>query len=186
MPKEMPNTPANITELANQKLNGMIRWAVGKELAKLPSLLGEGEEVMNVAQGMYADKNGLVAVTNCRVMFVEEGLMRSRLEDFPYGRISSVQTSTGWTAGDLTIFASGNKTLITRVMPKERVNEVGDYVRSRISAGEQPASTPVSPTAPAPPPDIYEHLRKLGELRDAGVLSQQEFDLKKAELLERL
>ncbi len=114
--------------------------------------------------------------------------MRSRLEDFPYGRISSVQTSTGWTAGDLTIFASGNKTVIKTVMPKDRVNEVGDYVRSRISVAESPAAAAAPVPAPPPPsaPDVYDHLRKLGELRDAGVLSQEEFDAKKAELLGRV
>jgi Short C-terminal domain len=37
-----------------------------------------------------------------------------------------------------------------------------------------------------PKPDITETLRKLAELRDAGVLSPQEFDAKKAELLARI
>jgi len=177
-----------IAELASRKLERMMRWTVKKELLKLPSLLHEGERVVNLAQGMYADKNGLIAVTDRRVMFVEEGVMRSRLEDFPYGRISSVRTSTGWTAGDLTIFASGNKTVIKTVMPKDRVNEVGDYLRSRISVAESPAAAAAPVPAPPPPsaPDVYDHLRKLGELRDAGVLSQEEFDAKKAELLGRV
>jgi hypothetical protein len=45
-------------------------------------------------------------------------------------------------------------------------------------------------TAPSPPPkeqaDLLEQLRKLGELRDQGVVTQEEFDAKKAELLDRL
>jgi len=64
-----------IAELASRKLERMMRWTVKKELLKLPSLLHEGERVVNLAQGMYADKNGLIAVTDRRVMFVEEGVM---------------------------------------------------------------------------------------------------------------
>jgi hypothetical protein len=43
----------------------------------------------------------------------------------------------------------------------------------------QPAATP-------PAPDPIEQLRKLGELRDLGVVTPAEFDAKKAELLARL
>ncbi|MCK6081295.1 SHOCT domain-containing protein [Microbacterium sp. EYE_5] len=39
---------------------------------------------------------------------------------------------------------------------------------------------------PAQPNDALETLRKLGELRDAGVVTPAEFELKKAELLARL
>ena len=40
--------------------------------------------------------------------------------------------------------------------------------------------------APPPDPDVLEQLRKLGELRKAGVLTDAEFEAKKAELLGRL
>ena len=40
--------------------------------------------------------------------------------------------------------------------------------------------------AAAPPPDVLDLLRKLGELRDAGVLTDDEFAAKKAELLRRI
>ena len=39
---------------------------------------------------------------------------------------------------------------------------------------------------PAPSPDVLEQLRKLGELRTAGVLTDDEFEAKKSELLGRL
>lgn len=40
--------------------------------------------------------------------------------------------------------------------------------------------------APAAAPDVTEQLAKLGQLRDAGVLTDEEFAEKKAQLLERL
>ncbi len=41
-------------------------------------------------------------------------------------------------------------------------------------------------TASTTQPDIADQLRKLGELRDDGVLTPEEFDAKKAELLARM
>ncbi|MGO9974744.1 MAG: SHOCT domain-containing protein [Solirubrobacteraceae bacterium] len=44
-----------------------------------------------------------------------------------------------------------------------------------------------SPAAAQPPdPDVLEQLRKLGDLRKTGVLTDAEFEAKKAELLGRL
>ncbi len=37
-----------------------------------------------------------------------------------------------------------------------------------------------------PQPDVTDQLRKLGELRDVGVLTPEEFEAKKAELLTRI
>jgi hypothetical protein len=35
-------------------------------------------------------------------------------------------------------------------------------------------------------PDTFDQIRKLGELRDAGLLTAEEFDTKKIDLLSRL
>ncbi len=37
--------------------------------------------------------------------------------------------------------------------------------------------------APAAEPDVYEELAKLGQLKDQGILTQEEFDAKKKQLL---
>jgi PH (Pleckstrin Homology) domain-containing protein/putative oligomerization/nucleic acid binding protein len=172
-----------IAKLAETKLN--MRLGVRRELRKLTELLGEGEEVLNLARGQYDGKTGLLFVTDRRVVFTEQGMMRSRLEDFPYERISSVQTETGAVFGKVTIFASGNKAKIERVAPKERVPEIGDYVRTRLeskAATSEPASAAAAPAGG----DVMDQLERLGKLRDAGVISEDEFTSKKAELLARL
>jgi hypothetical protein len=53
-----------------------------------------------------------------------------------------------------------------------------------MSGGAGPVAAPVATAAPpAGPGDPVERLRKLGELRQAGVLSEAEFAAKKAEIL---
>jgi hypothetical protein len=46
-----------------------------------------------------------------------------------------------------------------------------------------PAPAPAAPPPAAPQPDIVEQLRRLGELRDAGVLTEDEFAARKAKVL---
>jgi hypothetical protein len=48
----------------------------------------------------------------------------------------------------------------------------------------QPPAPPAPPAAPAAPqPDLVDQLRRLGELRDAGILTEEEFAAQKAKLL---
>lgn len=54
---------------------------------------------------------------------------------------------------------------------------LADELNAAIHAKHEPV---------AAAPDIADQLRKLGELRDSGVLTQAEFDAKKAELLARM
>ncbi|MDF1812834.1 MAG: SHOCT domain-containing protein [Verrucomicrobiales bacterium] len=51
---------------------------------------------------------------------------------------------------------------------------------------QQAAPVSNSPNNTSENTDVYENLRKLGELRDAGILSENEFQAKKTELLNRL
>lgn len=65
--------------------------------------------------------------------------------------------------------------------------------KAQQAAGAQqmPASPPPTPTLPTPeaaPPvevtdDVVEQLKKLAELRDAGILTEDEFTAKKSKLL---
>jgi hypothetical protein len=56
---------------------------------------------------------------------------------------------------------------------------------ARINAAAS-AAAPANDQAPAVSSDIPDQIRKLGELRDAGLLTDAEFDAKKTELLSRL
>ena len=47
----------------------------------------------------------------------------------------------------------------------------------------QPASPPPPPRVPMPNPDFDEYLRKLGKLKDEGLISEAEFNAKKKALL---
>ncbi|WP_217913263.1 PH domain-containing protein [Miltoncostaea marina] len=169
-----------ISELANQKLRSTV--GRGRELRALPEILGDREQVLNLAGGEYDGNMGLLVVTDRRVIFFDKGLMRSRQEDFPYERISSVQTETKLMYGRLTIFASGNKAIISKVDPKARVGEIGDYIRARISGG--PATPASAPDQAATSP--HDRLRKLKDLHEEGLLTDAEYEQKRSAALAEL
>lgn len=174
----------SLEELAKEKLS--MGFMVRREMKKLPELLAEDEDVVNLARGEYDGKEGLVVVSDRRVLFVEQGMIRHNFEDFPYDKVSSVKTETGMRSGKITIYATGNKAELKDIHPKARVTEIGDYVRVRISAGPTKAPAAEAPPAVGAADSPMEQLKKLAELKDAGVLTPEEFDAKKAELLARM
>jgi hypothetical protein len=156
-----------------------------REIKKLPDHLWENERVDLITGGTYGAGTGIVVLTDRRLFFLKDGLLSKTSEDFPLSKISSVQWSAGMLLGKIIVFASGNKAEIVNVQ-KTDGKAITDAVRSRLS--EAPASsaeTRASAAANAGP-DVYEQLAKLGELRTAGVLTDAEFEAKKAELLSRI
>jgi hypothetical protein len=74
--------------------------------------------------------------------------------------------------------------LISEARHKKTVERQSQYVH-HMTPGAPYGAPPAAAPAPAPPaaPDLVEQLRKLGELRDAGILTEEEFAAQKAKLL---
>lgn len=160
-----------------------VRLGSGREIRKLVNHLWEGETVHLLATGQYGSGMGLLAVTDRRLLFLKDGMMSTKSEDFPISKISSIQWNSGMLTGKITIFASGNKADIERI-DKGRGQAIVDHVRALISNPTPPAqpAAPVTTETESP----MDQLKKLGELRDAGIISEEEFELKKKEFLDRM
>jgi hypothetical protein len=169
-------------DIAAAKSKMRVKFGGGREIKRLPSYLWEGESVDQMTTGMYGKGLGLIVLTDRRLLFVQDGWASKTTEDFPIDKVSSVQWSSGMLTGSIVIFASGNKSEISNVN-KDDGKEMVDKVRHRLSSPREAA--PPAPQA-APPADPMEQLKKLGELRDAGVVTPEEFEAKKAELLGRM
>lgn len=165
----------DIRALADEKL--FTKMGVRRELKHLPEVLHDGEQLLNLASGEYDDNFGLLVVTDQRLVFYERGVMRAKQEDFPYSRISSVQTGRGMVrGGSLTVHVSGTEGKIEHIRPKGRADEIGDYIRQRIKD-----AVPVQDASGKP--DAAERLQKLQAMLDAGIISQAEFDTQRAKII---
>ncbi|WP_046495059.1 PH domain-containing protein [Streptomyces odonnellii] len=153
----------------------------GREIKRLPEVLWEGEKVEMLATGIYGKGNGLLAMTDLRLIFLKHGITSQQVEDFPYSKITSVQWAGGILAGTLIVFASGNRAEIKQV-PKQVGKDFADKLRMYIATGSAPGAPDVPAAAPTPQQqDPASRLATLDQLRAAGAITDQEYqDRRKA------
>lgn len=167
-------------QIQDLKLSNLSSFFGRKEINELPSILFDNENVIDIVQGTYEKRIGILVATESRVIFIDKGIFNLKVEDFPYDKITSIQFETGFVMGKLIILASGNKAQIEDVV-KDRVKPFADNVRTRISElGKKENSQTVIVNQQI---DIAEQLTKLSGLRDNGILTEEEFQTQKQKLL---
>jgi hypothetical protein len=167
---------------AVSRLGKMGRLFGRKEVRHIHHLLHGSERVMILGQGQYESKQGLIALTNERLFFFEKSLLgQETIEEFSLKSITSLETGKKMTGERLVVHVSGNRSEI-KGMFHGQADEIVRQFRKLRAEQEAPAVT--APTAPADDP--LAHLEKLASLRDRGIISAEEFDQKKAELMDRI
>ena len=73
-------------------------------------------------------------------------------------------------------------TTVARTARRTSRRQMAMYGNQGYDDYDEPAPAPVAPAAPAEP-DYAAELQKLAELKAAGVISQEEFDAKKKQIL---
>lgn len=175
-----------------------------KLLGLLPQHLDPNEYVEVAVAGTYEIKmmgsdsvrSGIMAATPRRLVLFAKKLGGFDLDSYPYENISSFEQSKAMMGGSIGFFASGNKVTMNWIQDKDLAAFV-ELVRGRM--GKQPhtphppASAPQPTPAPAPPPapsanadEIVAQIQQIASLHDAGILTDEEFAAKKAELLRRI
>lgn len=153
-----------------------VKMGAGREIRKLAGHLLDGETVNLMASGTYGGGTGLMVLTNRRLLFLLDGWRGGTSEDFAVDKVSSVQWTTSMLTGTITVFASGNKAEFVNVN-KVDGKALADALRARTSGVDQDAGAS-APTGQS----IAQQLRELAELRDQGVLTDDEFAAQKAKL----
>lgn len=146
--------------------------------------LKPGEEIKFTAKGYIgkmmgsgddAQHNGELIVTDKRVSFYKKGMFGSEvLESISLDKVSSVDRRSTMGFHALVIHTSNNA-IEFKTGDKNIAQAVTDYFDNF-----QPQK--LEPTKPAELSPI-EKIKQLAELRDAGLISEDEFNEKKAKLL---
>lgn len=168
---------------ALEKLSGLSQMLARREISHLRNILDPEEQVLALGQGTYEKLQSLIVLTDKRLIFLEKGILRESVKEFHLGAISSLSLSKGWGTESLEFTVSGAKGKITQLESGQGDN-IANLYRQLRNTPTAKASAP-APAAPAGP-DVLAQLARLGQLRDAGVLTEEEFTAKKKELLGRL
>jgi len=147
-----------------------------------------GEQIEASLMGAYEVKimggdsvrNGVLLATNERVVFFAKKLTGFDLESFPYSNISSVEMGKNMMGHHIKLFASGNE-ISVKWIKKGDIAGFVELVRSRI--GRPHTASAQVPNHQGSP---MEQLKSLAELRDQGIVTEEEFQAKKVELLSKM
>jgi len=149
--------------------------------------LETGEEIKAAAPG-YIGKmmgsgddrqhNGELIVTNKRVIFYRKGFFGEVLETMPFDKITSVEQKSLMGHRTLRLHTS-NDDLEFKSFKGEEYQEVAAAIQHGRATFEKQTSTAVKESP-------LETLKKLAELRAAGVVSEAEFEAKKRQLLDQV
>ena len=85
------------------------------EIKALANILWEDELPEAIVSGTYHKGNGLLVITDRRLIFIDKGFVGLTVEDFYFEDISSIETHKGWLTGSLTVYSRGNKENIENV-----------------------------------------------------------------------
>ena len=94
---------------------------VKKQLHHLPDTLMENEQVLVFCYGFMDWKNGLVVLTDRRIMFLFKGILSSKLTSIPIAKINSLSGDTGMVTGKITI-NEGRSSITIKNIQKNAVN----------------------------------------------------------------
>lgn len=130
---------------------------------------------------------GVLIATTARLVYYRSGFLSEKIEAWTIERISSVECKVKLVFTDLVVYTSGDRIKVEIWSEKSLARAFVSLLQLAIN---QPAGAPPqspTPSASAPPSDDpMAMLTKLGALRDAGVLTEEEFIAKKTEILARI
>lgn len=176
--------------------------ATKKQIKKIKDVLDEDEEVFYVTRGSTVDVEGdgsgtslfgndrsrksgtkgfvRAAFTDRRVVVKVPQWLGSDERSIPYQNITSADLDTGLVKKRISLQTAGQTYHIEVDQPgKEECREALRHVRERSAAANQTV-------AGGSAPDPTEQLQRLKELHDDGVVTDDEFEEKKQNLLDEL
>lgn len=155
-----------------------------KEIGHLGNLLDRRELVHAIGVGQFSGKMGAVAITDKRLLFLEKSMFGSEaLTDFSLNSIGAVSIGKKIGGETLTISHSGTTAVISGMGHGQ-----ADTIARVFRHLKEQAAAPLSASASRTPAsaDPMAQLERLAELRDKGILTEEEFQTQKTQVLSRM
>jgi hypothetical protein len=155
------------------------RWRARRPIANLPDHLDDNESVLKMAVGSRSalEAPGVLVLTDRRLLFVKNGVIRKSTESIPLDLITGVALKSGVSNASIKTQGAQSMEVIGEINKKDAaalVAELRRLINARSHSAMGTSSQPV---------DVASQLEKLARLRDQGVLTGPEFQAQKDRLL---
>jgi len=144
----------------------------------IASMISEGESLGVGAYVKYGDAHGHLVATDSRLIWVNKSMFSTNSEVLYYKKVSHIEYKGGLMSGSIKLTV-GKKIYEFGDMPKERAKMFVTYVNEQIN---NPQSKKVNETT-TKPNNTYDDLEKLAKLKDQGIITEEEFNKKKKQIL---
>ncbi len=128
---------------------------------------------------------GRLIATSARLIYYRKGMLSEKLEAWNLQKITSVESKSGFIVTKLKFFTSGDKIELgiygEKRMAKQFVSNLQVAVNSTDKAAPV-ANTVQSPTTE----DFASTLAKLAQLKDNGLITEEEYAVKRAEVIAKI
>lgn len=182
-------------------LNGIdmqsCRFGTMKEMNRLPEQLQSGEVVLCFTAGVMSnddDSNSsdfgistwLVVLTDRRFLFLDAAMLTSSIDvhSILHKNVQGVRVAQGFILGKINIDTGGRSTLIDNC-EKKTVKLLGDLANDWLQILEERKSSPQVVENSSGESGL-DKLKKLGELKTLGLISEEEFNEAKSKVLASL
>jgi hypothetical protein len=156
-------------------------WGTKKEVRVLPELLDNDEIVKYATSGFYNGNTVLMVCTNQRILFIDKGMVYGmKSSEIPLDMVNSVNYDKGLLLGSISIVNGAVGTKIDNINKETAPKMVAAIKAARLEFMNK--DQPVTITE-QPKENMADKLRQLKSLLDDGILTQEEFDDKKKQIL---
>ena len=124
---------------------------------------------------------GRLILTDQRVCFYRKGFIGEQFESIDTAKVSSIETNSILGHRTVKLYSTHNDLTFNSFKSKDEFDPVVSKIEAQVNSVN---AIPTAETGPTNNPT--DQLRKLAELRDSGILTAKEFDLKKTDILARI
>jgi hypothetical protein len=172
---------------AAEKVQERRREAAETKVADLSAGQSSGDLPLAELKGSHAKtaefRPNRVLIFDDRVEEHDRDFLKKRMQTIHFVHVAQISVKRGMVWSEVAIESTGGHSIVARGLAKTEADEakklLDRLLRESRGRGVATYSAPVQN-------DIPEQIRKLGELKDAGLISTEEFEAKKTELLSRM
>ena len=161
----------NVNDLINKQIFVGGKPYPTNSLEETIKILFDGEEILACASCAGKDSNGAISVTNKRVIFYSKTWLISSNTNYNFNQITSVTVNKSFGLASITIDAAGDTFKVTHMLSsdaeviKKKIDEMKYNLENKSETND------------------LEQLEKLAELKDKGIITEEDFNKKKKDIL---